>query len=310
MGTVALPEMKRYRYDPALATGCVAAGGTLGILIPPSVGFIIYGIITEQSIGKLFIAGIIPGITQASIYIMTIYILCRLNPDMGPPGPSTTLKQKLMSINKTWAVLLLFILVIGGLYFGVFSPTEAAGIGAFGAFAFALIRRKLHWHAFKESVVETVKTTGMIFIIITGAMILGYFLAVSRVPSELAGYINALPVSRYVILGIIILFYMFLGCIMDGIAMVLITVPIFFPLILALGFDGIWFGVIVTVMAEIGLITPPVGLNVFVIQGIAKDVPMYTIFRGILPFFVADLILVVFLVAFPQISLFLPGMMT
>jgi len=202
MGTVALPEMKRYKYDDRLATGCVAAGGTIGILIPPSVGLVIYGIITEQSIGKLFLAGFIPGVLEAVFYMITIYILCMRNPLMGPPGPRTSFIQKITSLKDTWVVLLLFVLVIGGLYMGVFSPTEAAGAGAFGAFVFGLARRRLGWRALKDSFVETGKTTGMIFITILGAMILGYFLAVSRLPFELASFISALPVSRYIILGI------------------------------------------------------------------------------------------------------------
>ncbi|MBA7495801.1 C4-dicarboxylate TRAP transporter large permease protein DctM [subsurface metagenome] len=309
MGTVALPEMKRYKYDDRLATGCVAAGGTIGILIPPSVGLVIYGILTEQSIGKLFLAGFFPGVLEAVFYMITIYILCRRNPLMGPPGPRTSFMQKIISLRETWIVLALFVLVIGGLYFGVFSPTEAAGVGAFGAFVFGVARRRLGWQALKGSFVETGKTTGMIFVIILGAMILGYFLAVSRLPFELASFISALPVSRYIILGIILVFYLILGCVMDSLAMMLLTVPIFFPLVMALGFDPIWFGIIIVRTMEIGLITPPVGLNVYIIKGVAKDVSMQTIFRGIVPFLMADVCHVALLVAVPQISLFLPGLM-
>ena len=309
MGTVALPEMRRYKYDDRLATGCVAAGGTIGILIPPSVILIIYGIITEQSIGKLFAAGFIPGVLEAVFYMVTIYILCKFNPLLGPPGPRTSFIQKIVSLKGTWVVVLLFVVVMGGIYLEVFSPTEAARVGAFGAFVFAIARRRLVWQAFKESLVETGKTTAMIFIILVGAMIFNYFLAVSRLPFELADFIGGLQVNRYIILGFILVTYLFLGCIMSALAMILLTVPIFFPVIVALGFEPIWFGIIIVRVVEVASITPPVGLNVFIIKGVAKDVPMYTIFRGILPFFVADMCHVALLIAIPQLSLFLPGLM-
>ena len=309
MGTVALPEMKRYGYDNRLATGAVAAGGTIGILIPPSIVLILYAVITEQSIGKLFLAGIIPGVLEAIFYLLTIYILCRFNPRLGPPGPGTSFKQKVVSLSNSWIVLVLFVLIMGGLYLGWFSPIEASGIGAFGAFIFALLRKKLPWQSFKESLFDTGKTTVMIFIILLGAMIFGYFLAVSRIPYELASTISALPVNEYVILAIILIFYLFLGAVMDSLAMMLLTVPIFFPLILELGFDPVWFGILIVRVCEIGLITPPVGLNVYIIRGVAKDVPMQTIFSGIAPFLVADVLHVILLVAFPQITLFLPNLM-
>ena len=309
MGTVALLEMKRYGYDNRLATGAVAAGGTTGILIPPSIVLILYAVITEQSIGKLFLAGIIPGVLEAIFYLLTIYILCRFNPRLGPPGPGTSFKQKVVSLSNSWIVLVLFVLIMGGLYLGWFSPIEASGIGAFGAFIFALLRKKLPWQSFKESLFDTGKTTVMIFIILLGAMIFGYFLAVSRIPYELASTISALPVNEYVILAIILIFYLFLGAVMDSLAMMLLTVPIFFPLILELGFDPVWFGILIVRVCEIGLITPPVGLNVYIIRGVAKDVPMQTIFSGIAPFLVADVLHVILLVAFPQITLFLPNLM-
>ena len=309
MGTVALPEMKRYNYDDRLATGAVAAGGTIGILIPPSIVLILYAVLTEQSIGKLFLAGVIPGVLEAVFYLLTIYILCKFNPQLGPPGPGTTFKQKIVSLGNSWVVLVLFLVIMGGLYLGWFSPIEAAGIGAFGAFIFALLRKKLPWRSFKESLFDTGKTTVMIFIILLGAMIFGYFLAVSRLPYELAATIGALPVNSYVILAIILVFYLFLGAVMDSLAMMLLTVPIFFPLVLELGFNPIWFGILIVRVCEIGLITPPVGLNVYIIRGVAKDVPMQTIFRGIAPFLIADVLHVVLLVAFPQLSLFLPNLM-
>jgi C4-dicarboxylate transporter DctM subunit len=309
MGTVALPEMERYGYDPALATGSVAAGGTIGILIPPSVGLIVYGIIAEQSIGRLFLAGFIPGILEAVFYIVTIFILCRINPRLGPPGTSSSWIERIVALKNTWIVLLLFLLVLGGLYFGVFTPTEAAGVGAFGAFIFASGRGKLGWHAFKDSLFETLRNTAMILIIVLGAMILGYFLAISRVTFVIADTIAGMELNRYIVLTSILVFLLFLGTVLDAPAMILLVTPIFYPLATKLGFDPIWFGIIIVRMCEMALITPPVGLNVFVIKGVAKDVPMYTIFRGIIPFLIADIFHVVLLIVFPQLALFLPSMM-
>jgi C4-dicarboxylate transporter DctM subunit len=309
MGTVALPEMRKYRYHDRLATGAVAAGGTIGILIPPSVILILYGIITEQSIGKLFLAGFIPGILEAVFYIITIYILTLHNPALGPRGPRTSFSEKLVSLKDVWIVLVLFLIVIGGIYLGVFSPTEAGGIGAFGALLFALGRRRLNVGNFSDSLLETGKTSAMIFVIIIGATILGAFLAVTRLPYNLADTVAALPVNRHVILFLILVVYILLGTIMDSMAMVLLTVPIFFPVAKALGFDPIWFGIIIVRVTEIGLITPPVGINVFIIKGVAKEVPMETIFKGILPFLVADICHVCLLVAVPQLALFLPGLL-
>lgn len=309
MGTVALPEMERYGYDPALATGSVAAGGTIGILIPPSVGLIVYGIIAEQSIGRLFLAGFIPGILEAVFYIVTIFILCRINPRLGPPGTRSSWMERIGALKNTWIVLLLFLLVLGGLYFGVFTPTEAAGVGAFGAFIFASGRRKLDWHAFKDSLFETLRNTAMILIIVLGAMILGYFLAISRVTFVIADTIAGMELNRYIVLTSILVFLLFLGTVLDAPAMILLVTPIFYPLATKLGFDPIWFGIIIVRMCEMALITPPVGLNVFVIKGVAKDVPMYTIFRGIIPFLIADIFHVVLLIVFPQLALFLPSMM-
>ncbi len=308
MGTVALPEMRQYNYDDRLATGAVAAGGTIGILIPPSVILIIYGVITEQSIGRLFLAGFIPGVLEAVFYIATIYLLCLRNPHLGPRGPKTSFMEKVISLKDIWIMLILFVIVIGGIYMGVFSPTEAGAVGAFGAFVFAVARRRLGWKNFFASIMDTGKTTAMIFIIVIGANLLGSFLALSRLPYELADIVAALPVSPYIILILVLFLYIILGCIMDSMAMILLTVPIFFPLIVALDFDPIWFGILIVRVVEIGQITPPVGINVYVIKGVAKDVPMGTIFRGILPFFIADVCHVALLITIPQISLFLPGL--
>jgi len=309
MGTVALPEMKRYNYDDALAVGCVAAGGTMGILIPPSVTMIVYAIITEQSVGKLFLAGIIPGILEAVFYIVTIAILCKRRPLIGPPGERTTFAQKIFSLGSTWPVITLFLIVIGGIFMGVFSPTEAGAIGALGAFLFALGKRKLSRSNLYAALLETGKATTMLLLIIMGAKIFGYYLAVSRLPFELADTMAQLALNRYIILGIIMSVYIVLGCFMLPMPLIIITIPIIFPLILNLGFNPIWFGIIVVRLVEIGQITPPVGLNIFVIRGVAKDVPMGTIYRGVIPFFIADIFHVIMLVSLPQISLFLPGLM-
>jgi len=309
MGTVALPEMKKYKYDMALATGCIAAGGTLGILIPPSVVLVIYGILTEQPIGKLFLAGFIPGVLEAVFYMVTIFILCKRNPLMGPAGERTGFKEKIVALKDTWMVLVLFVVVIGGIYVGIFSPTEAAAVGAFGALILALGRRRLSWHSFTASLLETGKTTAMVLTILIGAMLFGYFLAVTRLPYELADIAAGLAVNRYIILGAVLALYIFLGCLMIPMAMIILTIPIVFPLIIALGFNPIWFGIITVRLFEIAQITPPVGMNVFVIKGVAKDVPIETIYRGVIPFFIADIFHLAMLVALPQISLFLPNLM-
>jgi len=309
MGKIALPEMKKYGYSDELATGTLAAGGTIGILIPPSVILIIYGVLTENSIGKLFLAGFIPGVLEAVFYMVTISILCFLNPALGPAAPPSKMREKLASFKGSWGVLALFLLVIGGIYFGIFSPVEAAGIGAFGTFLFGLARRKVGWREFKDSLLDSTITAAMIFIIMLGANIFGYFLAVSGLPQSLAEAMVQLPVNRYVILLIIIIVYIILGCVMDSMAMILITVPIFYPLIIQLGFDPIWFGIIIVRMCEIGLITPPVGMNLYVIKGIRPEVPMGTLFRGVVPFIATDCAHVLLLVGVPALSLFLPNLM-
>lgn len=309
LGTVALPEMKRFKYDDALATGCVAAGGTLGILIPPSTVMIIYGILTEQPIGVLFIAGIIPGLILTGFFMIAIFLMTWRNPALGPPGPRFTFKEKVASLKDTWGILSLFLLIIGGLYAGWFTPTEAAGIGAAGAFAITLIKRRLTRQSMADVLTETTLTTGMIFTILIGAAIFGYFLTVSQMADQLSGWVAGLGLNRYAVMLLVCLVYIILGCLMDGLAIMVLTLPIVFPLVMDLGFDPIWFGVVMTVLLEMGLITPPVGMNVFVISGIARNVPMYTIFRGIWPFFAAMLICLLLLIAFPQIALYLPATM-
>ena len=309
LGRVAMPEMRKYKYHPSLATGAIAAGGSIGILIPPSVILIIYGIITEQSIGKLFLAGFFPGILEALFYIITIAILTWHNPCLGPPGPKASGREKLLSLVRVWEVIVLFLVVIGGIYIGIFTPTEAAGIGAFGTLCFALIRRKMTWEKFKLSLSGTVNTTGMLFLIVLGAMLLGYFFSVSRLPFELASLVSGLPVNRYVILILILLVVLLLGCIMDSLAIVLLTIPVFYPIIFQLGFNPIWFGILVVRVTEMGLITPPVGLNVYVIQGITGE-RMETVFKGVIPFIIADVCEIVLLILLPKISLFLPDLMS
>ena len=309
MGMIALPEMKKYDYDPALATGSVAAGGSLGILIPPSSILIIYGVLTEQSIGKLFIAGVFPGLLLSLLFLVSIGIRVTFNRKLGPPGVRTTLREKFASLRQSWGVLLLFLVIIGGLYSGLFTPTEAAGIGAFGAFLFTLLNKKLDRKIFMTALTGTMKSTAMIFVIVIGAMIFGYFLAISRVPFELASFVSGLNVPPHAVLCCILIVYILLGCIMDTLAMVILTVPIFYPVIVKLGFDPIWFGIIMVLVSEMGVITPPVGMNVYVIHGVAADVPLFTIFRGVMPFLLMMILCIILIVIFPQIALFLPDLM-
>lgn len=309
MGMVALPEMKRFKYDDSLATGCIAAGGTLGILIPPSTVLIIYGILTEQPIATLFIAGVLPGLLLSGLFIATIYAMTKYKPSLGPPGPRFTMKEKIYSLKGTWSLLALFLLVIGGLYTGWFTPTEAAGVGAFGAFFITIIKGRLNRDNLRESLTETVKTTAMVFVILIGANIFGYFLTVSQIPDQLSTWIGELGLNRYVVMSMLIFAFIILGCFMEGLAIMVLTIPIVYPMVMEMGFDPIWFGIIITLTMEMSLITPPVGINVFIISGVAKDVPMYTIFRGILPFWFAMLACIILLVIFPHIALFLPTSM-
>ena len=306
IGSAALPEMKRYQYNPSLATASVAAGGTLGILIPPSMGFVLYGLITEQSIGKLLISGILPGILLTGLFMLAVSLWTKLDPAAGPPGPKWSWRERLAALKEVWAVLLLFLVVIGGIYSGVFNATEAAGIGVFSAFLIALARRKLTKENLSTSFRATLATTGMIFLLIICAQIFSYFVAVSRLSSALAGFISGLALPPLGILIAILILYLILGCIMEVFSAMLITMPILFPVVVNLGFNPIWFGVITVIMLEMGLITPPVGMNVFVIAGMARDVPMYTIFKGVWPFVFAMAVCVAILITFPEIALFLP----
>lgn len=309
MGIVALPEMKKYGYDSSLATGAVASGGTLGPLIPPSVLFIVYGVLVEQSIGQLFMAGIFPGIILSGLFMGSIYVMCRRNPKLGPAGPKTSFREKIVSLAGLAETIVLFILVIGGLYIGWFSPTEAGAVGAAGAVLIGLVRRNLSWRGFKKAVVETTRTSGMVMFLLAGATIFGHFLTVSEITSGAAVAIGGLPWPPVAILALILIVYLIGGCIMDALAFLILTIPIFYPIIIALGYDPIWYGVIMCLVSLMGGITPPVGINVYVTKGIAPEVPIETIFKGALIFLIPFAICLVILVAFPQISLFLPRLM-
>jgi C4-dicarboxylate transporter DctM subunit len=309
MATVTLPEMRRYKYDMSLATGTVAAGGSLGILIPPSTIFVVYGIMTEQSIGKLFIAGILPGILLSLLFMLTVFIRVSINPDLAPPGEKTSLKQKIKSLTGVVEALLIFASVMGGLFFGIFTPTEAAAVGAFFTLLVALIRRQLTWGGFLGSLMDTTRISCMVMVIVTGAVVFGHFMAITRIPFDLANWVSSLPLPTYAIMGVIVIIYLFGGCFMDALAMVMLTIPIFFPVATTLGFDPIWFGVAIVLVTEMGVITPPVGVNVYVVHGIAKDIPLEVIFKGVAPFVLALFACVAILLAFPQIVLFLPGLM-
>jgi C4-dicarboxylate transporter DctM subunit len=307
MGKVALPEMKKYGYADTLATGSVASAGSLGILIPPSTIFIVYGILTQQSIGSLFLAGIFPGILLTILFIIVVVVLCKRNPALAPAGQSTTFKEKLVGISGVTEMLLLFFLVMGGLFAGWFSPVQAGAVGAAGALLIGIVRRNLSWQAFKEAIIETVKVTCEIMIIVTGAIILGHFIAVTTIPNMLSGWISGLGIPDVAVIAMIILMYLIGGLFMDSLAMITLTIPIIYPLVLAMGFDPIWFGVIIVLVTEMGVITPPVGINVYVIKGITKGISLETIFKGIIPFLIAIIICVALLLAFPKIATFLPG---
>lgn len=304
MGTVAYPEMKSYRYHSRLATGCIAAGGSLSCLIPPSAAFIVYGVLTETSIGKLFIAGIIPGLLLAGLYMALIHFMCRRNPELGPPGPVYPLREKLASLKGIVGVLALFIIVIGGLFIGVFTPSESGAMGAFGAFVIMILRGRLTKTTLFMALRDSITTTSFILTITIGAMIFSNFLALGGFSTLFREWVTAMPVSRHIIMICILLIYIPLGLFMDGLAMQLLTLPIVFPIVKSLEFDPIWFGVILTLIVEMALITPPVGMNSYVVHGVTK-VPLEEVFRGVLPFFLMMLLCLALLYIFPQITLVL-----
>lgn len=310
MGTIALPEMKRFNYHPRLSTGSIAAGGTLGFLIPPSIGFIVYGMMTEQSIGKLLVAGMIPGLTLAAAYIAIIVVRVKLNPSLAPASPEpVSWREKFTALTGIWEPLAIFLVVMGGIYLGFFTPTEAGAIGATVLFLVALIKRKLTGQNLVQALQEAIRISVMVLFLVAGANVFSYFLALSMIPMEVAAWVAGLQVSPYLIHAIIVIIYLFLGCFLDAISMMVLTLPVIFPIILALGFDPIWFGVIAVLMMEAGLITPPMGLNIFTVAGVAKDVPVEEIFRGTLPFLLSIFAIVILITIFPKLAVFLPGMM-
>ncbi|HYL17880.1 MAG TPA: TRAP transporter large permease [Burkholderiales bacterium] len=306
---VAYPEMRRHHYPQSFATGVIAAGGTLGAMIPPSLVLAVYGIITQQDIGRLYIAGIVPGVLAATMYILTITAIALARPKYLPLGARSSWRDRLIALRHVWAITLLFIFVIGGLYGGMFTATEAASMGAGGAFVISVARRKLTRAQFVECLVKALRTTAAIFTILIGALLFGYFLTVTQTPQKVTQLLTGLGLGRYGVLAIIMLMYLALGCVMDAMAMIILTIPVVFPVVTALGFDPIWFGVIIVMTVELGLIHPPVGMNVFVIKSVVRDVKISTIFIGVIPFVITDLVRLVILIAFPALATFLPERM-
>jgi len=306
---VAYPEMRRHHYPQSFSTGVIAAGGSLGIMIPPSTVLAVYGLITEQDIGKLFIAGIVPGLIAVAMYILTINVIGIVRPRFLPTGERASWSERIASLRDIWAVILLFIFVIGGIYGGIFTVTEAAGCGAGGAFIIAVLRRRLSRAEFWTSCIETVRTTASVFTILIGALIFGYFMTITQTPQKLTEFLTGLGLGPYGVLALIMIMYLLLGCIMDAMAMIILTIPIVFPVIKQLGFDPIWFGVIIVMTVELGLIHPPVGMNVFVIKSVIRDVKLSTIFYGVMPFVITDILRLIILIAFPILALWLPSHM-
>ena len=305
MGKVAYPEMKRFGYDDRLASACVVAGGTIGILIPPSLGFILYGILTEESVGKLFIAGIIPGILEVIFYITTIFIICRINPKMAPPiGERINLREKVIGLKVVWPMIVIFLLVIIGIYAGVFTPTEAGAVGGFGAIVVALLLRRFGWSELRRAATETAGSTTMILYVLIGAFVFMRFITLTDLPVAISEFVVGLPASRTLILLGIVCVYVFFGCFLDVLIVIILTVPIIYPTIVGLGYDPIWWGVIMVRVMEIGMITPPFGINLFVLTK-AIDLPISTAYRGVIPFVISDFFHVALLITFPQLSLFL-----
>jgi tripartite ATP-independent transporter DctM subunit len=306
---VAYPEMRRFGYSQSFATGVIAAGGTLGIMIPPSTVLAVYGLITEQDIGKLFVAGIIPGAIAVIMYMATITVIGYLRPGFLPAGDRTPWMERVRALRDVWATLLLFVFVIGGIYGGLFTPTEAAGMGAGGAFLIGLGRRRLSRADIRRCLLEATRTTAAVFTVLIGAILFGYFLAITQTPQKVTAFLTGLGLGRYGVLVLILIMYLVLGCLMDALAMIILTVPIIFPVIKELGFDPIWFGIIIVMTVELGLIHPPVGMNIFVIKSVVEDAKISTIFYGVLPFIVTDILRLILLVALPILALWLPSKM-
>jgi tripartite ATP-independent transporter DctM subunit len=306
MTRIALPEMRKAGYDDGLATGSVAAGGSLGILIPPSIILVIYAAIAEQSVPKLFAAALIPGLVLTAIYIAVALAVAHMRPDYAPTVSNVTWRERFDAMRQPWQFLLLFIATIGGIYAGVFSPTEAAAIGAFGAIMLGLLGRRLTWKQLTKAVEGTVITSALLFVIIIGATLFAYFIVQTQLPLLLASFAESMHLNGLAVMLIIIVAYVIIGCFLEGIGMVLITVPVFLPLVMKFGYDPIWFSIIVVIVVELGLIHPPVGMNLFVIQAQVPDVKLTAIYRGIMPFLIAPFLLIALLLAFPEIALWLP----
>ncbi len=313
MATVGLPEMRRFKYADELSAGSVASGGGLGMIMPPSVVLIIYGVLTEQSIGKLFVAGIFPAILVTILFIIAILIWCSFMPAQGPRGETFSRGAKMRSLLDLGETLAVFALVMGGLFWGLFTPTEAAAVGVFGVLLVSSIRRQLTWRNFVDALYESLRTSCMVMMLIAGATLFGKFLAVTRIPFNIATWIGGFDLPAFMILSAIVLVYFIGGCFMDSLALVMLTIPIFFPIVVDLGYDPIWFGIIIVMVTEMGVITPPVGINVYVVFGVARSLPggmsLESIFKGILPFMVAVLAGIIILFIFPQIILYLPDLM-
>ena len=307
--TVAYPEMRRFGYPQSFSTGVIAAGGTLGAMLPPSTVLTVYGIITQQDIGKLFVAGILPGLLAMCMYVVTIGLIGFIRPGFLPEGQPKPWRERLLGLREVWAPLTLFAFVIGGLYGGLFTPTEAGGVGACGALILGLVRRRLDREKILSSLLQATRTAAAVFTVLIGALLFGYFLTITQTPQKVTAFLTGLGVGPYGVLALIMLMYLVLGCLMDSMAMVILTVPIIFPVVTALGFDPIWFGVIIVMTVELGLIHPPVGMNVFVIKSVVKDVSFSTIFKGVIPFILTDIVRLIILIAFPVIALWLPSRM-
>ena len=308
MAKVAVPSMRKFKYADSLAAGTVAAGGTMGILIPPSAALIIYGILTEEDIAALFVAGIVPGIITVVAYILVIILVTRIWPVMGPRGERSGWRVRFRTLSRVWGVVLLFLLIMGGISFGVFTPNEAGAIGAIGALVFSMFRGRMSFKIFFESLLEAVHTTAMVLVIVIGALVLNNFVTLSGLPAAMVEWVQTLEFSPMIVMLIILAFYVALGTVIEGLAMIFLTVPIFVPLVEGLGFDLIWFGIVMVMVVEISLITPPIGLNVFVIKSMLPDVPLKTIFKGITPFFIADLVRLALVVFIPSLALWLPAL--
>jgi tripartite ATP-independent transporter DctM subunit len=306
---VAYPSMRRFGYKDSLAAGSIAGGGTLGILIPPSVIMVIYGIMTETSIGKVFIAGILPGLVSTALLCLAVAWITWRDPAAGPPGERSGWRERGRAVRHVWPVVLLFVLVIGGIYGGVFTATEGAGIGAGGAFLFALARRALTWRVLVEVLVESARTTSMLFMILIGALIFANFINYTTMPADLKSFVIQFGVHPVLVIVAICAVYVVLGTAMEELSMILLTVPLFFPVVTGIGYDAVWFGIVVVVVVQIGLISPPVGMNIFVVKNLIRHLSIGTVFRGVTPFFVAQVCLLAILVAFPALALYLPRFM-